>query len=58
MDSNRGNRARQDPDFENLRILEPILFDAVTLLEEQYGGDSNETNKYIFYSNYFFIIML
>jgi hypothetical protein len=35
LDHNRGIRARQDKDFENLRTIEQVLFDAVTIPEDQ-----------------------
>jgi hypothetical protein len=35
LDNNRGSKARQDPDFTNLKTLDPELFDAVTLPENQ-----------------------
>jgi hypothetical protein len=34
-DPARGTKARQDPDFENLRLVDPVFFDVVTLPEDQ-----------------------
>jgi hypothetical protein len=34
-DKNRGIKARQDSDFDNLRKYDPLLFDAITLPQEQ-----------------------
>jgi hypothetical protein len=36
-DPDRGIKARQDSDFDNLRTFDPILFDAITLPEEQWA---------------------
>jgi hypothetical protein len=37
IDPDRGSKARQDSDFDNLRTFDPILFDAITLPEEQWA---------------------